>query len=115
MRMHGHGAHDDMSYVPRQLLAEWAQRDPIERYRERLVAEHGFDAAEVEGIQSEVDRYVAECAERAVASPMPDPGDAVDGVFATAWEPLGDGVARWSRWTGAANGHGNGSVEGSAA
>jgi TPP-dependent pyruvate/acetoin dehydrogenase alpha subunit len=111
MRMHGHGAHDDMSYVPRELLAEWAQRDPIERYRERLVAEHGFDAAEVERIQAEVDRYVAECAERAVASPMPDPGDAVDGVFATAWEPLGDGVARWSRWTGA-NGHGNGSVQG---
>src|SRR6266480_3912865 len=69
MRMHGHGAHDDMSYVPDELLAEWARRDPIDRYRERLVAERGFDAAEVESTQAEVDRYVAECAERALASP----------------------------------------------
>jgi TPP-dependent pyruvate/acetoin dehydrogenase alpha subunit len=114
MRMHGHGAHDDMSYVPNELLEEWARRDPIDRYRKRLVAERGFDAAEVESTQAEVDRYVAECAERALASPMPDPAVALDGVFATASEPLGDGVARWSRWSGA-NGHGNGSVEGSAA
>ncbi|MGI8727661.1 MAG: thiamine pyrophosphate-dependent dehydrogenase E1 component subunit alpha, partial [Solirubrobacterales bacterium] len=31
MRMHGHGAHDDMSYVPDEMLAEWRRRDPIER------------------------------------------------------------------------------------
>ena len=30
MRMHGHGAHDDMSYVPDELLAEWRERDPID-------------------------------------------------------------------------------------
>src|SRR5919205_4331332 len=27
MRMHGHGAHDDHKYVPRELLEEWAARD----------------------------------------------------------------------------------------
>ena len=32
MRMHGHGAHDDMSYVPEEMLAEWRDRDPIDRY-----------------------------------------------------------------------------------
>jgi TPP-dependent pyruvate/acetoin dehydrogenase alpha subunit len=111
MRMHGHGAHDDMSYVPPEMLEEWAQRDPIDRYRERLVAEHGFDRAEVERIEAEVQSYVAECAERALASPMPDPDEGLEGVFATAWEPLGDGVARWSRWT-ATNGHSNGTVNG---
>src|SRR4051812_18988468 len=37
MRMHGHGAHDDMSYVPPETLEDWAQRDPIDRYRERLL------------------------------------------------------------------------------
>src|ERR671922_2745377 len=42
MRMHGHGAHDDMSYVPKEMLAEWAERDPIERYDARLTADHGF-------------------------------------------------------------------------
>ena len=31
MRMHGHAAHDDMRYVPPELLEAWARRDPIER------------------------------------------------------------------------------------
>jgi pyruvate dehydrogenase E1 component alpha subunit len=95
MRMHGHGAHDDMSYVPPELLEEWAQRDPIERYRERLLSD-GFAAEEVEGIAAEVKAYVDECAERAVASPMPDPEVAREGVFATGWQPLGDGERRRS-------------------
>ena len=34
MRMHGHGAHDDMSYVPKELVEKWAARDPIARLRE---------------------------------------------------------------------------------
>jgi TPP-dependent pyruvate/acetoin dehydrogenase alpha subunit len=91
MRMHGHGAHDDMSYVPTEMLDEWAQRDPIERYRESLLGDGNFDADELESIESEVRAYVDECAERALASPMPDQAEAVEGVFAAAWEPLGDG------------------------
>jgi TPP-dependent pyruvate/acetoin dehydrogenase alpha subunit len=90
MRMHGHGAHDDMSYVPPEMLEEWAQRDPIDRQRRRLVSE-GFDPAEIETLEREVRAYVDECAERALASPMPDPAAALDGVFAEGWEPLGDG------------------------
>ena len=42
MRMHGHGAHDDMSYVPDELLEESCRRDPIEMYSSRLTDEHGF-------------------------------------------------------------------------
>jgi TPP-dependent pyruvate/acetoin dehydrogenase alpha subunit len=98
MRMHGHGAHDDMSYVPDGMLEEWAARDPIERYAERLTAELGFEADEIEAIRSEVAAYVADCAEKALASPMPDPAIATKGVFAEDTEPLGDGEAPWSRW-----------------
>jgi pyruvate dehydrogenase E1 component alpha subunit len=100
MRMHGHGAHDDMSYVPDGMLDEWAARDPIERYAKRLVEELGFDAEEVDSIRSEVAAYVAECAEKALSSPMPDAAIATEGVFAEGWEPLGDGAAPWSRWAG---------------
>ena len=108
MRMHGHGAHDDMSYVPPGMHEEWAQRDPIEAYARRLVEEHGFHTGELDSIRSEVKAYIAECAERALASPMPDPAEAVEGVFAESWEPLGDGAAPWSRWTAAAGGNGSG-------
>jgi TPP-dependent pyruvate/acetoin dehydrogenase alpha subunit len=99
MRMHGHGAHDDMSYVPDGMLEKWAERDPIALYERALTEEHGFEQAEVDEIRSSVQAYVDECAERAVASPMPDPEIAMEGVFAESWEPLGDGEAPWSRWT----------------
>src|ERR671935_380021 len=98
MRMHGHGAHDDMRYVPKELFEEWARRDPINRYAERLNKDYGFSREEVEGIRADVRAYVDECAKRALEGPMPDPATAADGVFATAWEPLGDGRAPWSRW-----------------
>jgi pyruvate dehydrogenase E1 component alpha subunit len=102
LRMHGHGAHDDMSYVPQALHEEWSGRDPIERYGERLVDEHGFTADEVEEIRSEVKAYVDECAQTALASPMPDPAIATEGVFADELTPLGDGHAPWSYWAHAA-------------
>jgi TPP-dependent pyruvate/acetoin dehydrogenase alpha subunit len=98
MRMHGHGAHDDMSYVPPEMFEEWAARDPIDRYRERLVSVHGFSADEVESVASDVRTYVEECAAKALESPMPDPDRARDGVYADEWEALGDGEAPWSRW-----------------
>ena len=99
MRMHGHGAHDDMSYVPDGMLERWAERDPIAVYRERLAAEHGFEQSELDEIERDVAGYIGECAERALASPMPEPDLARDGVFAAEWEPLGDGRAPWSRWS----------------
>jgi pyruvate dehydrogenase E1 component alpha subunit len=113
MRMHGHGAHDDQSYVPDEMLEHWAQRDPIDLYAARLVADHGLEQAEVDEVRASVQSYVDECAELALESPMPEPDTATDAVFAERWEPLGDGEAPWSRWSSKkaeSNGHsaGNG-------
>jgi TPP-dependent pyruvate/acetoin dehydrogenase alpha subunit len=99
MRMHGHGAHDDMRYVPKEVHEEWLRRDPIELYAARLENEYGFSREELEEIRSEVKSYVDECARKALESPMPDPALATDGVFAEGWEELGDGEAPWSRWS----------------
>jgi pyruvate dehydrogenase E1 component alpha subunit len=118
LRMHGHGAHDDMSYVPDGLHEEWRRRDPIELYAKRLVDDHGFAPDEVEQVRSEVRDYIAECAEKALQSPMPDPAGALDGVFAEEFRPLGNGRAPWSRWSengDGAHSNGNGQVERSAA
>ena len=117
MRMHGHGAHDDMSYVPKEMFEEWSRRDPIERYGKRLVAEHGFEAEEVEALRTEVASYVEECTRKALDSPMPDPVEATRGVFADDWEPLGDGRAPWSFWSraGAAGNGGAQAIERTAA
>ncbi len=50
MRMRGHAEHDDMKYVPREMLAEWVPKDPILRYEAvpastpRLAAQSDLDA-----------------------------------------------------------------------
>ena len=93
MRMHGHAAHDDMRYVPPELLEHWRTRDPIDLQSAR-VAELGVDVEAVRaGVAAEVDRAT----EAALAMPMPEPGTATDGVFCGGDpEPLGDGEAPWS-------------------
>ena len=42
LRMEGHAVHDDAFYVPKELFEQWAERDPLERYRTwlREHAEH---------------------------------------------------------------------------
>ena len=100
-----------MSYVPDELLEQWSRRDPIDLHSRRLAEEHGFNPDEVERIRESVEAYVDQCAERALASPMPDPSTGSEEVFAESWEPLGDGQAPWSRWNSAANGNGRPLVE----
>ncbi|MBA2240083.1 MAG: thiamine pyrophosphate-dependent dehydrogenase E1 component subunit alpha [Solirubrobacterales bacterium] len=98
MRMHGHGAHDDMSYVPDGVLESWERRDPIDRYRRHLADHHGFSEQELDEVATAVTEQVAEDARRALDSPMPEPSLASEGLYAEAFRPLGDGVAPWSRW-----------------
>jgi TPP-dependent pyruvate/acetoin dehydrogenase alpha subunit len=94
MRMHGHGAHDDMRYVPKEMFEEWEARDPIRRYEERLGAE-GIEVAPIrDAVRKELDRET----EWALAQPMPEAATATEGVFADAAQGLGDGRAPWSRW-----------------
>jgi TPP-dependent pyruvate/acetoin dehydrogenase alpha subunit len=96
MRMHGHGAHDDMRYVPKQMFEEWEARDPIRRYEERLSA----DGVEVEPIRASVKQELESETEWALEQPMPDPASATQGVFSDGDPELGDGQAPWSRWSG---------------
>ncbi|HEX8074956.1 MAG TPA: thiamine pyrophosphate-dependent dehydrogenase E1 component subunit alpha [Thermoleophilaceae bacterium] len=94
MRMHGHGAHDDMRYVPPEMVEHWAARDPVDIY-EASLRQAGIDTGAVrESVREELERETA----WALEQPMPDPATATQGVFASEAEPLGDGHAPWSRW-----------------
>jgi TPP-dependent pyruvate/acetoin dehydrogenase alpha subunit len=93
MRMHGHAAHDDMKYVPKEQVEEWRKRDPIDRQEIRL-RELGVD---VDALRAEVKATIEAATEEALAAPMPDPASALEGVFCEGEaEPLGDGRAPWS-------------------
>ncbi len=93
MRMHGHAAHDDMKYVPKEQVEEWRKRDPIDRQEARLRAA-GVD---VDELRASVAAEIEVATEEALAAPMPEPSEVTQGVFCEGEaEPLGDGVARWS-------------------
>jgi len=94
MRMHGHAAHDDMKYVPKEQVEEWRKKDPIERQEARL-RELGVDP---EPIRAEVRDAIDAGTQEALAMPMPDPDTATDRLFHDGADELllGDGNAPWS-------------------
>ena len=78
MRMHGHAAHDDMKYVPKEQVEEWRRRDPVDR-QERRLRELDVD---VDAVRADVAAEIDAAATEALAGPMPTADDVLDGVFA---------------------------------
>ena len=82
LRMEGHAVHDDAFYVPRELLEQWSAKDPIERYRRWLKEQDILTEALDDEIGVEVKKLLNDAAKRADESPLPDPSQAVEGVYA---------------------------------
>jgi TPP-dependent pyruvate/acetoin dehydrogenase alpha subunit len=82
LRMEGHAVHDDASYVPREMLTAWEERDPVRRFRRWLAENVAFSEAEDEDLRAEVKALLADALRRAEASPLPEPASLVDGVYA---------------------------------
>jgi pyruvate dehydrogenase E1 component alpha subunit/2-oxoisovalerate dehydrogenase E1 component alpha subunit len=81
-RRKGHAEHDNQSYVPAGEIDRWAtENDPIDRYMKRLSGE-GFDASELRSIDARVKDEIDSATDEAEASPMPDPTDALIGIYA---------------------------------
>ena len=83
LRLDGHAAHDDGSYMDQERLADYvAQRDPIERLAARLRLD-GLSDAEIEALRASAADEVAAGLSEAEASPAPDPATILEGVYAT--------------------------------
>jgi TPP-dependent pyruvate/acetoin dehydrogenase alpha subunit len=82
MRMKGHAAHDDMRYVPADLVDAWTKRDPIALYRARLKRDGIATDVELDGIDRMTKAYAEEESQLATAAPEPDPSTAARGLFA---------------------------------
>ena len=81
--MEGHAVHDDAFYVPKEMFEQWAEQDPIERFRSWLRSHAEMTDDEEDEITAGVKRLLNEALERAEASPLPDPADLDDSVFAS--------------------------------
>jgi TPP-dependent pyruvate/acetoin dehydrogenase alpha subunit len=81
-RRKGHAEHDNQSYVPPGEIDRWAsENDPIDRYVTRLASE-GVAKKELDAVDARVKDEIDRATDEAEASPMPDPTDALVGVYA---------------------------------
>ena len=81
MRVRGHSEHDDASYVSREVVEAWRERDPVRLFEDRLrdwgLFDEASDAALGRRIADEIDAAVV----WAEASPFPDPEEVENGVY----------------------------------
>jgi TPP-dependent pyruvate/acetoin dehydrogenase alpha subunit len=81
-RMKGHAEHDDQKYVPKELLTEWAAKDPIAQYERRLIDDRVATPDDFEAVAKSLNAMLDAEVAFAEASPMPEPESAAEGVYA---------------------------------
>jgi len=86
-RMRGHAAHDNQSYVAKEVLDQWRKRDPIAHLEKALKENNVASAAEVEQVNKRVVALLDEDLAWAEAQPSPVPEDALGGVYAGDSKP----------------------------
>lgn len=81
-RRMGHAEHDDQHYQPKEEMAEWARRDPVDRFVKRVADEGWIAGGDLEAIEhraaSDIDVALAECEN----DPLPEPHTALGAVYA---------------------------------
>jgi pyruvate dehydrogenase E1 component alpha subunit/2-oxoisovalerate dehydrogenase E1 component alpha subunit len=83
-RRKGHAEHDNQSYVPAGEIEGWEKNnDPLDRYISVLLDEVGVKREELEAIDARVQGEIDVATDLADQSPMPEPTDALEGVYAT--------------------------------
>ena len=99
MRMRGHAEHDDMKYVPRELLEIWTARDPILRYERHLVGGERATPEELQRVVAAIEKSLQEDLAFAEQSPFPEPDSGLTGVYAEGRvaSPVPSLVQEWER------------------
>jgi len=82
MRMQGHSASDDASYVPGELLDRWRDKDPVLQYERRLLSHKALTSEEQKAVELRIHNEIEEALHAAMEDPYPAPEDATEGVFA---------------------------------
>ena len=76
-RIRGHFEGDDAIYRSKEEVAEARQRDPIDYWKNRLIADGVITEEVFEAMSARADEEVADAAAFAEASPFPEPEDAL--------------------------------------
>lgn len=82
-RMRGHAEHDDAFYVPKELIDEWAGRDPIAKLDARLTESAMWYQGEKEQVLARIEKELDAAVAAAEASGRPDAETQLEGVYAS--------------------------------
>ena len=80
-RHSGHSRADPGKYRPPGELEAWKERDPVKRYRERLL-QFGISEAAIGGIERDVRQVIEQATEACKKAPPPDPAIITADVYA---------------------------------
>lgn len=81
-RRKGHAEHDNQSYVPPGEIERWErENDPVDRYIRVLVEQETVQEQEIAAIDQRVSAEIDAATEEAERSPMPEPTDALTGIY----------------------------------
>ena len=86
-RMRGHAAHDNQSYVAKEVLEQWRKRDPIAHLEKALNENKIATPEEIEKVHKRVATVLDEDLAWAESQPSPLPEDAVGDVYAGDSKP----------------------------
>jgi TPP-dependent pyruvate/acetoin dehydrogenase alpha subunit len=81
-RMRGHAAHDNQSYVTKELLEQWRKRDPIDYFEKELLEKNMATTDDIGDVKRRVETLIDEDLQWAESQPPPRPEDALGGVYA---------------------------------
>ena len=81
-RFRGHSRGDPGGYRRAEEHQAWLERDPIERTRTKLIERFGAEPARLAAIEQRAQERVEAAVAFALASPEPEPSDALTNVFA---------------------------------
>jgi pyruvate dehydrogenase E1 component alpha subunit/2-oxoisovalerate dehydrogenase E1 component alpha subunit len=84
----GHAQHDSQDYVDPALLAEWAEKDPLDRHRARLLENAWASEAELDAIWAGAEAACVAAAEQVITEPQPAGPEALEDVLADSVVPI---------------------------
>ena len=83
--MCGHGEHDDAAYIPAELRAAYADRDPLAVARRQMLEKGWMSEEEADAWEEECRDEVQRSVAQAQKEPTPRPQD--EQWVATSWRP----------------------------
>jgi pyruvate dehydrogenase E1 component alpha subunit len=81
-RHRGHSRVDPAKYRPKEEVEAWLAKDPIKRFREKLIQSNILTDIEIQQIDREVAAEIEEAVKYAMESPYPAPQEALEDVYA---------------------------------